>query len=259
MTLWHEFTGMGAWTYASSIAYFSFLSIVPLIAIFVSLISIVGVDEQDAAGFFAALVPDAFGDFVRGLVGDAFKRSGLAISLSSLVLLWSASKGIKALRGALNAAYGVKETRSGFAVIGISIAVVVILGVLIAAVMYLIFGNSVLSITPEIAYDLQHNTLMIALSPIAVLVVGVLVLGVCYTYLPAGKRRFREQLPGAAIAAVACGVLSFGFNVYIEHFSNITVLYGSIATVALLLIWIYLVSCIIIAGGLVNRLIQASK
>ena len=57
------------------------------------------------------------------------------------------------------------------------------------------------------------------------------------------------QLPGAVFGAVAWGALALGFRIYVEHFSNVTVLYGSIATIALLLMWMYFVSYIFIAGG----------
>ncbi len=46
---------------------------------------------------------------------------------------------------------------------------------------------------------------------------------------------------------------------YVDHFSKFTVLYGSIGTVMLLLMWIYLVSLILIAGAFLNRYLASSR
>lgn len=142
--LWAEFSRTNASTHASSACYFSFLSLVPLLAICISLVTMTGVSQEQVLGFISLLVPDALKGFVDTLINDAFERSGLALSLSSLTLFWSASKGIKALRGGLNSAYYMEETRNAVLVAIISIVSVLLLGVMLAATVYLMFGNSVL-------------------------------------------------------------------------------------------------------------------
>jgi len=61
------------------------------------------------------------------------------------------------------------------------------------------------------------------------------------------------QLPGAVFASFACGVLTFGFHVYVDNFCNFEALYGSIATAALFLSWLFIVAYIFIAGAFLNR------
>ena len=251
--LWGEFSRVGAETYASSITYFGFLSFVPLLALCISLVSLVGFGEEEVVAFLTAMVPDAFDDIVKALVGDAFRRSGLAFSLSILVLLWSASKVVKALRRGLNAAYGMQETRNAVAVAGLSILATIILGVLFAAIVYLVFSNPVIHALEAAIPGLELAGLADVVNPVVTVVLSVLVLDVCYAYLPAGTRRLSTRLPGAVFGAVAWGALALGFRIYVEHFSNVTVLYGSIATIALLLMWMYFVSYIFIAGGFMNR------
>lgn len=254
--VWGEFSRVGAGTYAASTAYFTFLSLAPLIALCISLVSMLGIGEQEVTSFFAALVPSALSPIVQELVQDAFANSGIAFSLSTVTLLWSASKGVRALRNGLNAAYGVEESRNGLWVAAISIFAVIIMGALLVAAMYIVFSSSVSDTLAEAVPGLQkHDILQGLLDCLVTMLLGALMLDVCYTLLPAGKRSFRAQLPGAAIASFACGALSFGFRIYVEHFSNFTVLYGGIATVALFLFWMYLVSYILVAGGFVNRVL----
>lgn len=252
--IWYEFSLVSTATHASSIAYYAFLSLVPLLALCISLISFTGISQLDVYTFLTALVPDALSDFVNALVSDAFDRSGLAFSLSTLSLLWSASKGAKAMRVGLNAAYREREERNAVVVAVISIVAVIVMGVLLAATMWLIFGDSLLhTFARHIPSLLNHHTIT-AFTNIAITVVaGVFALALCYTFLPAGNRRFAAQLPGAAFALVGCGALSLGFRLYVDQFGNYTVLYGSLATVALLLFWMYLLFYILIAGVFLNH------
>lgn len=257
---WREFAGVGAATHASSIAYYTFLSLVPLLALCISIVSLVGISEQEVFRVLALFVPDALDDLAVSLVSDAYARSGLAFSLSTLSLLWASSKGAKALRVGLNASYAEQETRSVVAVAVISIVAVLVMGVLIAATMWLIFGNSVLlALSQHIpGFRAQGGVWEIA-DLIATLALGVLAIALCYTHLPAGRRRLKDQLPGAACALVGCGALTLGFRVYVDRIANYTLLYGSIATVALLLFWLYLLFYIIVAGGFLNRHLLESR
>lgn len=256
-TRWREFSAIGASTHASSIAYYTFFSVVPLLALCISLITMVGVSEQDIYRAIYAFVPDALHELVRTIVSDAYDRSGLAFSVSTLSLLWSASKGAKALRAGLNSAYGEEETRGALAVVVISIGSVVVMGVLIAAAMRMVFGQSVRQALSNFFPNFQpHENVLELVDLLATLTLGVLLIALCYTLLPAGNRRLKAQFPGAACALAGCGALSYGFRVYVDYMANYTVLYGSIATIAMFLFWMYLVFYIVIAGGFINRKLQ---
>lgn len=252
--LWSEFSGIGPGTYASSIAYFAFLSLVPILALCISLVSFAGIDQDAIAAFITALMPEALEDLVQSLIADAFTRSRLAFSLSTIMLLWAAAKSMKALRAGLNAAYSKQEDRSFPALVAISILGAVILGVLLAAAMYVMFSGGVMRTLANLIPGYQpQDVLFTVLNLIATLFWGTLALTICYAFLPAGTHRLLAQVPGAICASLACSVLSVGFRIYVDHFSNYTALYGSIGTVALLLLWIYLVAYIVIAGAFLNR------
>lgn len=252
--LWAEFTEVRAVTHASSIAYFTFLSLIPLLTLCISFVTMVGFGEREVAEFFSAMIPGTFDGFAKTLVNDAFKQSGIAFSLSAITLLWTASQGIRALYSALNAAYGEEESRSAVVIAAISIGMTLALGILLAATMYLVFGGAVTralsSVIPGIE---QKEGFLDVMSSVTMLVLGAIVLAVCYTYFPSGYRRFASQLPGAAIASLLCGLLTVGFHIYVDNFCNFEALYGSISTIALFLFWMYVVSYILIGCAFLNR------
>ncbi|MDO4808060.1 MAG: YihY/virulence factor BrkB family protein [Coriobacteriales bacterium] len=253
-SLWNEFSAISASTYASSIAYYSFMSLVPLVAIVISLVSVLGLGQEEVLAFFKSIAPQGLYEFLDTLVSDAFARSGLAFSVSTITLLWSASKSTRALRNGLNVAYGTSETRSTPFVVVISVVAVIVLGSLLAATMYLVFSDGVARWLTKIVPSLKvQDGLVTVFNVAATLGLGVLGLALTYAYLPAGMRRPFSQLPGAVVATLACGVISFGFRIYVDQIGNYTVLYGSLGTIIIFLLWMFLIYYAILLGGFVNR------
>ena len=250
-----DYSELDAETYASSTAYFSFVSLVPLIALCISLVSMMGLGEEEVITFFTSLVPGALDGVAAMLVRDAFERSGVAFSISTISLLWSASKGVKALRRGLNTAYAAREERSTLVVTAISVLAVAILGSLLAALMYLIFSKSAVRLLVNAIPSLGKLNLLGLLDPMITLLLAIPVIAACYAYLPAGRRRFVSQLPGAICAALACGALSVGLHVYMDFAGTTSALYGSLGAVVLFLCWMYFVSLILISCGFINRVL----
>ena len=93
----------------------------------------------------------------------------------------------------------------------------------------------------------------------AIVALVTVLTALCYSWLPAGKRKVIPQIPGAFLATVACFVLSLGFRIYVDNFAGVTALYGTLAAVALMLLWLYLLSFAVITGAFVNRLIADKK
>lgn len=255
-TLYAKFSDLNAGTYASSIAFFSFLSLVPMLIICISLVSMFGFGEEEVTVFFTSLVPNDLDGFATMLIRDAYDRAGFAFSISTISMLWSASMGIKELRRGLNVAYGVEETRSAIVVSIISVFAAVILGTLLAVMMYLIFSDKVVSMLVEYVPGLEELHHSSASNVIRTSLLSIPVVAICYAFLPAGTRRLTTQLPGAACASIACAALSFGFHFYLDISGNSSSLYGSFAAVVLFLYWMYAVCLILIAGGFINRVLS---
>ena len=68
--------------------------------------------------------------------------------------------------------------------------------------------------------------------------------------LSQGQRRpLREVLPGVGGSLAAWMVLSMAFSYYVEHLGRYSVLYGSIATVIVVLLWLYMSGQILVLGA----------
>ena len=74
-----------------------------------------------------------------------------------------------------------------------------------------------------------------------------------YKALPNNKPALWAQLPGAAISAVAWYVFSLGLSIYVKYFNGFS-MYGSLTTIALLMLWLYFCIYIFLLCGEVNAL-----
>ena len=95
---------------------------------------------------------------------------------------------------------------------------------------------------------LTGNVLMLALL--------IAFFDVIFTALPNRKLSFRGQLPGAVICGVAWYVFSFGLSVYVDYFNGFS-MYGSLTTIALIMLWLYFCMYIMMMSAEVNVVFNA--
>lgn len=73
------------------------------------------------------------------------------------------------------------------------------------------------------------------------------------------KRVRRRVFPGAALAVGLWLVISWGFGLYVKTLSNYAVFYGSLAAVAVLLVWLWLTSLTILVGAELNAQLEGLR
>jgi membrane protein len=76
-----------------------------------------------------------------------------------------------------------------------------------------------------------------------------------YFILPNVKQRFRDVFWGAVTAGLLWGLLKILFNIYLNYFSNMTLVYGALAVVLGAIIWVYMSTIIIIFGAEITHVL----
>ena len=230
--------------YATQSAYFLILSFIPCILFLTTLVRYTPLTYNVVRDAIIAFIPENLQSFVLGIVVDVYKRSTAIVPLSALVALWSAGKGLQSIINGLNTIYHVKETRNW-------------LLTRIYAVFYtllmLVLGN-------EIQKALSRYLPFLAklmgkiLGARAFLVFGVLffVFLLLYKVLPNRKATFKSQIPGAFIIAVAWSVFSYGFSFYFEIFPGFSNMYGNLATIIMVMLWLYFCMNLLLYGAEIN-------
>ena len=81
--------------------------------------------------------------------------------------------------------------------------------------------------------------------------------GLLYAMAQDVRRSGRSIVPGALASLAAWMALSAGYSYYVEHFANYSVIYGTLGTVVVLLIWLYLTAAALIMGAEWNDALAA--
>ena len=106
---------------------------------------------------------------------------------------------------------------------------------------------------------MKYQDSMVVLPTGLALVILALLFAVLYTYLPNRKMAFIRQLPGAVFTSVAWAVFSYVFSIYLEYASNMSVLYGSLTTLVVVMLWLYFCMYLLFIGAEINQYLSAPE
>ena len=231
-------------TYASSIAFYFFMSMIPLLIIIVQAITRIGLTQQVLLEFIERLIPETSYVFAARVVYEAYRYTPGTLSVSALVLLWSASKGTMALRCGLNNVYDEEERRVYPVQVLISIGYTLIMVILFVVMLFIVFAGPVSRFLIEKMPDIFDTAVTIM----------IFILAMVYTFVPAGTRSFIRQLPGAILVTPTWYIFTWAFSFYMSGYNAYTMFYGSLGTIAIFLFWLYCCFLILLIGGYFNRL-----
>jgi YihY family inner membrane protein len=235
---------------AASLAYYAFISLVPLLLLGIVAASVLGGPELAASLGTAAVNvagPQA-GAVVESALLNAAGRGGATL-VGTAVLLWSGLKLFRGLDVAFSTVYGtagdetlLDQLRDGFVTlvgVGLGIAVTVGLGVVTARVDRVVAGVDAVNLLGG-AVSLVGLTL--AFFPL-------------YYVLPdRGTVGVREALPGAVFAAVGWTLLQTGFRVYAGVAGSYEA-YGVLGAVLLLVTFLYFGGLVLLVGVVLNAVL----
>ena len=100
--------------FAASIAFFYFLSFVPILMVLCTVLPYTPISKEFLIHSLQNVVPAAFAELVDTQISDIYVRSGTILPIAAIVLLWTACKGMMALMDGLNKVYDLKEERNYF-------------------------------------------------------------------------------------------------------------------------------------------------
>lgn len=240
--------------FASSTAFFFFLSLVPTLVILCSLIPYTPLTEGDLIAAVTGVVPEFIETVTVSLIEQIYERSATTLPVAILVLIWSSSKGMLALMRGLNVVNGVTENRNYlFLRLEASFYMIITVVSLFISLGLSVFGevllHTILRIFPHIggliSWIMQFRFLF-------VWVLLTIVFTITYTYVPNKKLKLRYQIPGAIFSAVGWNLFSFFFAIYVENFNGMSI-YGSLSTIVIMMFWLYCCLYILLIGANLNR------
>ena len=240
--------------FAASTAFFLFLSLIPLLALLFAILPFTPISEEMLLGFAARVAPDIIDELVIGFIKEIYESSAGVITTSVVITLWSAGKAMQALIRGLNYINDIEENRNYIVLralaclytVALLVAIIVMMGILMFGRLIV---NFVLKHVPKL--ESFRGTIIMARYPVAVVILIILFVAI-YCVVPSRKQKFGAQLPGAFFSGIAWSVASWVFSVYINNFDGFST-YGSLATVIIVMFYMYMMMYIILVGAYLNK------
>lgn len=250
---------------ASSLAYNFMLALFPATIFVFTLIPYIPIRhfQDNLLGIMSQIMPNDAYSALRSTITDIVKnQNGKLFSFGFLTTLYFATNGVSRLMQAFNKSSLVLETRSYVRRRWVALVLTVVISIsLLVAVAIMIAGHKMLFfLQSHIASGAHAWYIIIAfLRWIVVVVIFFVTVSLLYRYGPAHKQRWKFLSPGSILATGLAILTSAGFTYYINNFSSYNKIYGSIGTLIVIMIWLYLNSLIILIGFELNASIELSK
>lgn len=233
---------------AGSLAFYAFLSLIPLFVLSFVAASVVG--GEAFAGQVTSLFESTLTESARELLSDVLTDPAgqtEASVVGIVVLLWSALRLFRGLAIAFDAVYGVREAKSLLTRLRDAVIVLGGVGVAVGAV---VLTGGVLALVPTLPFVGRLSPLL--------LVVGLSAAFLpLYYFVPDVDVSLLEVLPGTVLAALGWTVTEFAFQFYVAYAGQYAA-YGVVGGVLLVLIWLYY-SCMVLLFGAVVNVVLAGR
>ncbi|MCC8426954.1 YihY/virulence factor BrkB family protein [Mucilaginibacter sp. UR6-11] len=250
---------------ASSLAYNFMLALFPGTLFLFTLIAYVPVDnfQDKLLELLRTIMPTYAYLALENTIEDIIKHQNAGLlSLGFITALYFATNGVGTLMQAFNNSSLILEKRTWLKRRSIATLLTVVISVaLIIAIAIMIAGESAITyLQSHIASKSHFWIYLLTLSRwLIIVVIFFVTISILYRYGPSHKLKWPFLSPGSILATGLAILTSLGFTYYINHFASYNKVYGSIGTIIVVMLWLYLNSLILLIGFELNASIDLSK
>lgn len=242
--------------YSGQTAFFIMLSFFPFMLFFFTLLNLTPFTEADFLAWAEAIIPASLQGAMQTITSDIFSgNTSGRISVTVITAIWLSSKAFVSIQKGLNVMYEIKETRNYLFLRFYSVLYSVVFAVLLLIILALmVFGKQLNTrFFPEWGWlaELLHVRFWICIP------VLFFFFWLVYIFCPNKKRiekqkGIKNQIPGAVFASGGWIIFSWLFSIYVDKYNNYASFYGTMTTIALIMVWLYGCMYVLFLGGLIN-------
>jgi membrane protein len=241
---------------AAVVAFYAMLSLAPLLSLVLAfaLGAQPGVAEQ-VKDLCKQFMPTQANELVQEQIKKITTSTPVGLmSLSILILLWSASSLFVAVMDTTNAAYGVRDERPWWKKRLLAILLT------IAETVLLIGACITIAIWPQVmgwlGLDTLARTLATVVQWIVVIVALLAAFALAYYFGPHVDQQWEWITPGSTVGVLVLILSSLGFQIYLHFGNTYGETYGALAGTVLMMLWLYLAALALLVGAEINCVIE---
>ncbi len=236
---------------SASLAFTTLLSLVPLVAVVLSIVALVpffpSIVEQLELSLARSLLPERGAGMIIAYVLEFSQKAANVTAVGSLALVATVLMLLLTIERAFNHVWSVRETRPWWRRLRLFAALLVLWPVVIGSVLL----ASSYAVTTSLGVLDELPWIRRILFKALGLVIASLFLGGLYHVLPNTRVASRDSAWAGLFAALGFLLLQKGFEFYLSNFPTYTVVYGTFATLPIFLLWLYLSWAVVLLGALV--------
>lgn len=246
---------------AGQSAFFLLLSAIPLILFVFSMLSLLTGKDLKAEDFAAIPVQGTvpyFDKLINYIVDSVRKATSGTAIITAIVMLWSAGKGMYCITDGILRVYRIPNNKFWLLrrvyAMGYTIVMLLILFAGLVAVLVNIFlASSINQLIGggEQIHWLTHVLLQILLTLLQTVLMAWALKLFLRNKVERSYTTMRALIPGMLITVIAWKVLTFGVVYYLRHFA-VSSVYGSLAGVFMVMIWVYFLTYLLLYGIQIN-------
>lgn len=240
---------------AAAFAYYLMLSFFPLLIVAASILARVNIDGEVLLEAFSAIIPPQVTETLMTFIGYITENYSSAMLWAGIILLISTASGaFSMLMTTMGELYGHKRYSGPLHTVMSFLYSAVFLAIIYLSIVLIATGGWFIGLLDEwfhvgaLLADWQWLRF--------VLLTAILLLFLSILYRSASPRQKPALpiLPGAITGAAALLVSSIVFSYVFSASVRYTLVYGSLASVIILMLWLHLLGAVILLGGVVNLL-----
>ena len=242
---------------AAELAYYLMFSLFPLLIFLNAVLSTLHFSPQYLLDKLNIVLPQdvvdiftEYMEYISGLKSDVLLYAGLFLTVLMLF------RAVNSLTGSVMTVYRIRHS-GVLHYFSVLIFCLLLMVAVFVFLLIMIFSGNLLSGLGKYLYIppifLQiWDMLRLFLVPLCML----LILWAFYYMVGRGQYRRRQSLPGAVFALVLWISMTLAFSFYVANMGNYSFLYGSLSTIMVLMLWLWLTGVVLIMGGVFNHVLM---
>ena len=243
--------------YAAQASFWILIAFIPFLMFLLTLSQLIRFEDTTLLFAFANVMPSPVDEMLRMLFSEIRAPEGI-LSMTAIICVWSASASMLALVKGLYAVFDVPK-RNYFFMRALAIVYTLALAIiLLVSIGLLVFG--------DLLYDWlvdymppSFPRIINEFKPLMAFLILLLFFWLMFIAIPRRQVSWKNAFWGAAFAAAGWVLFSTFFSIFVENFSNYATIYGSLAAIVILMMWLFICMYILLIGGELAVWLQTSS
>ena len=244
---------------SAALSYYLTMTFFPLIICLYTLLGNSYDKAMSVLSFTEHLMASETVDFLEDFLYYVAENNSIAMMMAGIaVLLTSASAAVRSLQGTIGELQGGQRFQGALGYLFSVVFSLVFLATLYFAILVMLTGRTVIERLNQLLpfIDISQSWRYVRF-----LVLAGIEYFICLGVYEVSKRSWDsyKTWPGALLATISLVGVSIAFSVFIDASTKYPLVYGSLASIILLMLWLYFCCTVIFCGAAVNIVIRDMK